>query len=47
MEQFRIGIWVWDGVEELDFAGPYEVLTCGPDRLPTARDLGIHGRGLR
>jgi transcriptional regulator GlxA family with amidase domain len=24
----RIGIAIWDGVEELDFAGPYEVLTA-------------------
>src|SRR5581483_6444881 len=28
MEEFRIGIVLWDGVEELDFAGPYEVLTA-------------------
>jgi transcriptional regulator GlxA family with amidase domain len=28
METFDIGIWVWNGVEELDFAGPYEVLTA-------------------
>ena len=28
MDQFKIGIWIWDGVEELDFAGPYEVLTA-------------------
>jgi transcriptional regulator GlxA family with amidase domain len=27
MNEFSIGIWIWDGVEELDFAGPYEVLT--------------------
>ncbi len=27
MGAYRIGIHVWDGVEELDFAGPYEVLT--------------------
>jgi transcriptional regulator GlxA family with amidase domain len=27
MNEFAIGIWIWDGVEELDFAGPYEVLT--------------------
>lgn len=24
----NIAIWIWDGVEELDFAGPYEVLTA-------------------
>lgn len=28
MDDFTIGIWIWDGVEELDFAGPYEVLTA-------------------
>jgi transcriptional regulator GlxA family with amidase domain len=28
MSDYRIGIGVWDGVEELDFAGPYEVLTA-------------------
>jgi hypothetical protein len=25
MEEFAIAIALWDGVEELDFAGPYEV----------------------
>ena len=28
MSERTIGIAVWDGVEELDFAGPYEVLTA-------------------
>jgi len=28
VDDFTIGIWIWDGVEELDFAGPYEVLTA-------------------
>jgi transcriptional regulator GlxA family with amidase domain len=28
MDPYAIGIWLWDGVEELDFAGPYEVLTA-------------------
>ena len=28
VSETRIGIAVWDGVEELDFAGPYEVLTA-------------------
>ena len=28
MDEFRIAIVLWDGVEELDFAGPYEVLTA-------------------
>jgi transcriptional regulator GlxA family with amidase domain len=27
MADYAIGIWLWNGVEELDFAGPYEVLT--------------------
>jgi transcriptional regulator GlxA family with amidase domain len=28
MDEFRIAIALWDGTEELDFAGPYEVLTA-------------------
>jgi len=28
MSDYRIGIAIWDGAEELDFAGPYEVLTA-------------------
>jgi transcriptional regulator GlxA family with amidase domain len=28
MDEFTIVIALWDGVEELDFAGPYEVLTA-------------------
>ena len=28
METFNVAIELWDGVEELDFAGPYEVLTA-------------------
>ena len=28
MDEFTIAIALWDGVEELDFAGPYEVLTA-------------------
>jgi transcriptional regulator GlxA family with amidase domain len=28
MDDYSIAIWLWDGVEELDFAGPYEVLTA-------------------
>src|SRR3954464_11962342 len=28
METYEIAIWLWDGVEELDFAGPFEVLTA-------------------
>jgi len=28
MDDYTIAIVLWDGVEELDFAGPYEVLTA-------------------
>ena len=28
MDDYTIAIGLWDGVEELDFAGPYEVLTA-------------------
>jgi transcriptional regulator GlxA family with amidase domain len=28
MDDYTIAIALWDGVEELDFAGPYEVLTA-------------------
>ena len=28
MDEYRIAIVLWNGVEELDFAGPYEVLTA-------------------
>jgi transcriptional regulator GlxA family with amidase domain len=28
MDEYRVAIALWDGVEELDFAGPYEVLTA-------------------
>src|SRR5512141_355237 len=28
MDDYAIAVGVWDGVEELDFAGPYEVLTA-------------------
>jgi putative intracellular protease/amidase len=28
VDEYRIAIALWDGVEELDFAGPYEVLTA-------------------
>ena len=41
MEQFRIGIWVWNGVEELDFAGPYEVLTAWARMARDERDITV------
>ena len=28
MDDYTIAIGLWDGVEELDFAGPYEVLAA-------------------
>lgn len=30
----RIGIYLFDGVEELDFAGPWEVLSAWADQFP-------------
>ena len=57
MADFTIAIALWDGVEELDFAGPYEVLTawararanvrspCGP--LPSATEPITCAHGLR
>jgi transcriptional regulator GlxA family with amidase domain len=39
MNQFRIGIWVWNGVEELDFAGPYEVLTAWARMVRDEREI--------
>jgi transcriptional regulator GlxA family with amidase domain len=38
----RVAIGIWDGVEELDFAGPYEVLTAWgamSDRSVTVRTV--------
>jgi len=41
MEQFRIGIWVWNCVEELDFAGPYEVLTAWARMARDEREITV------
>jgi transcriptional regulator GlxA family with amidase domain len=41
MDQFRIGIWVWNGVEELDFAGPYEVLTAWARFASDEREITV------
>ena len=41
MDRFRIGIWVWDGVEELDFAGPYEVLTAWARMARDEREITV------
>jgi putative intracellular protease/amidase len=34
-----IGIAIWDGVEELDFAGPYEVLTAWANQSDEPMDV--------
>jgi len=41
MDRFRIGIWVWNGVEELDFAGPYEVLTAWARMARDEREITV------
>jgi transcriptional regulator GlxA family with amidase domain len=41
MDDFRIGIWIWDGVEELDFAGPYEVLTSWARMAADERTISV------
>ncbi len=41
MEQFKIGIWIWNGVEELDFAGPYEVLTAWARMARDEREITV------
>jgi transcriptional regulator GlxA family with amidase domain len=41
MEKFDIGIWVWNGVEELDFAGPYEVLTAWARMARDEREISV------
>jgi transcriptional regulator GlxA family with amidase domain len=41
MDEFRIGIWVWNGVEELDFAGPYEVLTAWARMAADERAISV------
>ena len=37
MDDLAIAVVLWDGVEELDFAGPYEVLTASPERARSVR----------
>ena len=42
MDDLAIAVVLWDGVEELDFAGPYEVLTAWAresDRAITVRTV--------
>jgi transcriptional regulator GlxA family with amidase domain len=41
MDNFRVGIWIWDGVEELDFAGPYEVLTSWARMAAEERSISV------
>ena len=44
---FKIAIELWDGVEELDFAGPYEVLTAwarDSERPITVRTVAVEHR---
>jgi|tagenome__1003787_1003787.scaffolds.fasta_scaffold19698145_2 transcriptional regulator GlxA family with amidase domain len=43
MDEYRIAIALWDGVEELDFAGPYEVLTAW-SRM-SERPISVHAAG--
>ena len=40
MDEFTIAIALWDGVEELDFAGPYEVLTAW-SRMSEEREITV------
>ena len=50
MNEFTIAIALWDGVEELDFAGPYEVLTAWSrqsDRPITVRTVGPSAEPVR
>jgi transcriptional regulator GlxA family with amidase domain len=48
MDELRIGIAVWEGVEELDFAGPYEVLTAwaNESERPISVRLVAHSSGV-
>lgn len=46
MTDYRIAIAIWDGVEELDLAGPYEVLTAwarGSKRTITVETYAANG----
>jgi transcriptional regulator GlxA family with amidase domain len=39
MDTYSIAIWIWNGVEELDFAGPYEVLTAWARTAADEREI--------
>jgi transcriptional regulator GlxA family with amidase domain len=41
MDDLAIGIWIWNGVEELDFAGPYEVLTSWSRMAAEERTISV------
>ena len=46
MTDYRIAIAIWDGVEELDLAGPYEVLTAwarGSERTISVKTYAADG----
>ena len=50
MDHYTIAIVLWDGVEELDFAGPYEVLTAWSrmsERPISVRTVGPSGDVVR
>ena len=37
----NIGIFIFDGVEELDFTGPYEVLTQSARQVADEREISV------
>jgi transcriptional regulator GlxA family with amidase domain len=41
VDDYTIGIWIWNGVEELDFAGPYEVLTAWARMARDERNISV------
>jgi transcriptional regulator GlxA family with amidase domain len=41
MTDYSIAIWIWDGVEELDFAGPYETLTAWARYVADERTITV------
>jgi transcriptional regulator GlxA family with amidase domain len=45
MDELKIGIAVWEGVEELDFAGPYEVLTAWANESERPVSVRLVARG--
>jgi transcriptional regulator GlxA family with amidase domain len=50
MDTYSVAIYLWDGVEELDFAGPYEVLkawSSDTERPITVRTVSDAGEVIR